>query len=91
MADTLTQLPNKGNQKTTHESNYIRETMSEINHIKEISEGMFPINFKIIFQYQRKYPSLTAKFNTSKYKRASFHGGSYNHFTLITCEDKKIC
>ena len=29
--DALSQLPNKGNQNTTHKSNYTMETMSEIN------------------------------------------------------------
>ena len=37
-------LHNNGNQKTTQESNYIKENMSEINDIVELPEGIFPIN-----------------------------------------------
>ena len=43
--DSLSQLPNNGNQNTTHESNYTMETMSEINYKGELSEGTFPIKF----------------------------------------------
>ena len=35
--------------------------MSEINDIEELLEGVFPINLKLINQYQRKYPSLMNK------------------------------
>ena len=60
--DSLSQLPNNGNQNTTHESNYTMETMSEINDKEELSEGKFLIKFKIIDQYQWKYPGLMDKF-----------------------------
>ena len=34
-------LPINGNKKNTHESNYIKENMSEINDIVEFPEGVF--------------------------------------------------
>ena len=41
-------------------------------------------------QYQWKYHSLIAKYNTGKYKNGSFHGGSNIHFNLIKYEDKIV-
>ena len=38
--------------------------MSEINDIKELSEGILPINLKLIDQYQCKYPCLMDKYET---------------------------
>ena len=37
-------LPINGNQKTTHYTNKIMENISNIINIKELSEGLFPIN-----------------------------------------------
>ena len=37
----LSWLPNCGNQKTTQESTYRNENMSEINDIVELTEGMY--------------------------------------------------
>ena len=53
-ADTLSQLPNNGNQDTTHEETYATETMSEIYDIKELPEGTFPLYFYLIDLYQRE-------------------------------------
>ena len=53
VADALSQLPNNGNKKTTHESTYTTETMPELYDIDEIPEGTFPILFNIIDRYQR--------------------------------------
>ena len=72
MVDSLSNFPNNWNQKATQEYNYITETMSEINDTEELSKGKFPINFKIIDQYQQKYPGLMAKFKTGKYKSGYF-------------------
>ena len=60
--DALSQLTNSSNQNTTHESNYTMETMSEINNKEELSEGKFLIKFKIIDQYQWRYPGLMDDF-----------------------------
>ena len=46
-------IPLNGNQETTQNSTYQREIMSEINDIKELPEGTFPINLKLIQKYQR--------------------------------------
>ena len=62
MADVPSQLPNNGNQNTKHDSNYFAKLFSVINDIEELSEGTFPITFKINDQYEQKDPSLTAKF-----------------------------
>ena len=53
VADALSQLPNNGNQKTTHESTYTTETMSELYDINELPYGKFPLSLKIIYRYQR--------------------------------------
>ena len=50
------------NQETTQKFTYQQETVSEINDIKELSEGIFPINLKSIPKYQRSEPSITAKY-----------------------------
>ena len=35
--------------------------MLEINDIKLLPEGIFPVNLKITYQYQGKYPSIMDK------------------------------
>ena len=52
--DALSQLPNNGNQETTHESTYTMEKMSELYDIEELTEGMIPVSFKLIDHYQRE-------------------------------------
>ena len=49
VAYALLQLPNNGNQSATKKFNYIKETVYETNDKEELSEGTFPINFKIMF------------------------------------------
>ena len=61
--------------------------MSEINDTKELHEGGFPINLKLIDQYQRKEPGLMAKYNMGMYQTGYFRGGSNINPSLITCED----
>ena len=72
MEDALSRFSNNGNQKTTQESTYITENMSEINDIEESSKSNYPNNFKWIDQYQRKDLRLMAKYKTGYYKRALF-------------------
>ena len=64
--------------------------MSEIYGIKYFSEGMFPIKFEIIYQYELKDPSLTAQLKTGRYKSGSFHVGSNTNFNIWMCEDKIV-
>ena len=64
--------------------------MSEINDTQERPEDIFFINFKIIDQYQQKYPSLEAIYTTGTYQKGSFCGGSNIQLNLITCKDKIV-
>ena len=59
MTYALSLLIINDNKKTKHDSNYIMETLSEINDTKELYKGKFTITLKIIDQYQQKYSSLT--------------------------------
>ena len=43
VADALSRLPNNGNKKTTHESTYTTENMSEIYDIDELPDGTITI------------------------------------------------
>ena len=61
LADALSRLPNNGNQKTTHESTYTTETMSELYDNNELPEYMFTLSFNIIDRYQREEPFLLGK------------------------------
>ena len=62
--------------------------MSEINDIKEIPEGTFPINLKFIEKYQRSEPSIIAKYKDGTHHKGSSSGGSNIDLKLITCKDK---
>ena len=64
--------------------------MSEINDTKEIPEGIFPINLKLIYQYQLKDLSLITKYKNHTYKTGYFYGVSNIYFNLITCEDNIV-
>ena len=48
VTDRLSRTPLNGNKETTQKSTYQQEIVSEINDIKEIPEGTFPINLKFI-------------------------------------------
>ena len=62
--------------------------MSEINDIKEIPEGTFPINLKFIKKYQRAEPSMKDKYKDDIHQQGSFRWGSNIDIKLITCRDK---
>ena len=64
--------------------------MSEINDTKEIPEGNFPINLKIIEQHQQKYPRLVAKYKEGAYHTSSFRGVSNIDINLIDCGDNIV-
>ena len=59
--------------------------MSELNYTKNLFESIFPIRFKIIYQYQCKYPGLMAKFKTSRCINGSFCGVINKYFNLKSC------
>ena len=62
-------MTSNGNQENTHKSNYQKEIMSEINDIKELLEGTFPINIKLIQKYQQMEPSIKAKYKDGTYHK----------------------
>ena len=64
--------------------------MSDINDTEEFSEGDFPIDFKTIDQYQRKYPSLLAKYEMVTYKKGYFCGDSNTQLKLIIHKDNVV-
>ena len=64
--------------------------MSEINDTKELPEGIFPINYKLIDQYQIKGPRLKAKYKMGTYQKGSFCGVSHLDLHLTTCEDNIV-
>ena len=61
--------------------------MSEINYTKELPEGIFSIELKLIDQYQRKYPILKDNYKMGTYNKGSFNGGSNINLNYISCED----
>ena len=65
MAGILSMFPINWNQDITQESTYDREFMPEITDIRELPEGIFHINLKLIDPYQWKYPSLMAKYKSN--------------------------
>ena len=64
--------------------------MSEINDTEELTEVNFPINLKLIEQYQRKDPSLKDKCELGAYQKGYFQGGINIHINLIMCKDKVV-
>ena len=81
---TLSRFTINGNHQTTHESTYAKEIMSKINDTKKLPED-FPINLKLIYQYQRKDPSLMNKYKKCIYKTGSFRRGCNINLNLIMC------
>ena len=59
--------------------------MSEINDIKELPEGAFPINLMLIQKYQRAEPIIIAKYKDGTYHNGFFRGGGNIDLNLITC------
>ena len=64
--------------------------MSEINEIKEVPEGTFPIDLKLIHRYQLAEPSLMDKYEDGTYHKGSFCGDIYEYLSLVTCKDKIV-
>ena len=71
VSERLSRIPLNGNQETTQKSTYQQEIVSEINDIKEIPEGTFPINLKFIKKYQQAEPSMKAKYKDNTYQQGS--------------------
>ena len=64
--------------------------VSEIDNIKEIPDGNFPINLTLIQRHQRVEPSLMAKYKDGTYHKSPFRGIISNNLSLITCEDNIV-
>ena len=64
--------------------------MTEINDTKEIPEGTFPVNLKLIKQHQQTEPSLLSKYKDGTYHTGYFHGESNIYLNLIKCEDNIV-
>ena len=62
--------------------------MAEINEIKELPEGNFPINLKFIQQHQQSQPRIISKYKYGIYHKVFFRGCGNDKIKLITCEDK---
>ena len=82
--DALSRSPLNGDQETTQKSSYKKETVSYINDNKEIHEGYFSINFKLIEKYQRTEPRLMDKYKYGTYHKGYFIGGNNIDISLIT-------
>ena len=64
--------------------------MSEINDIKELSNGTFLISLKLIRKYQREEPSIIDKYKDGTYHKGYFCGGSNIDIEVITCKDSFV-
>ena len=58
MTDSMYRLLSNRLPKSTHESNYIAETLLEMYDIKEIRNGKFLLKFTFINDYQWEYPGI---------------------------------
>ena len=62
--------------------------MSEPFHIDKVPEGMFPINFIIVYQYTCVVTGLMDKLKSAKYKHNCFHARRNNNLNLLMCENR---
>ena len=78
------------NQETTWMFSYTKEIVSYINDIKEIPEGTFRINLKMISTYQWMEPRLVTKYKNDTHHIGSFRGVRNINISLVTCEDNTV-
>ena len=64
--------------------------MSEIDDIKEIPEGTFPINLKLIQRHQQVESIQMDKYKYCSYNKGYFCGGSNDNIIHIKCKDKIV-
>ena len=60
----MSRLPSNGQPKSTHESNYVTETLLENYYVEEILNGTFPPKFTYIDHYQWEHPGIKSKFKS---------------------------
>ena len=63
------------------------EIISEIGYIEEWTEGIFPINLKLIGQFRQKDHRLMAKYHKCIYNTGSFFVRVNINLNFIMCED----
>ena len=90
VAGVLSIFTVNGNQKTTQECTHKKRIVSEINDIKELTDGIFSINIKLINHYQRKDPCLKSVYDIVTYHNSYFRCVSNIYINLITCEDNIV-
>ena len=62
----MSRLPSKKQPRSTHESNYVTETLLEMYGIEEIPNGIFPLKFTTINHYQWGNPCVQARLLSAK-------------------------
>ena len=60
-ADDMSRLLSNGQPQSTHESNYVTETLLEMYDIEELLNGTFPLKFTNTDHYQPEDPSIKPK------------------------------
>ena len=54
----MSRLLSNGQPKSTHESNYITETLLEMYEVEKLPDGTLPLKCTTINHYQRYYPGI---------------------------------
>ena len=65
------------------------KNMSKLYNIKELTEGMFPLSFNLVYRCQREDPFLTEKPKCAEYTKGYFCRGR-NTIDLIMYKDKIV-
>ena len=86
--DAQSRLPVDGNKYYIDKSTYTTENMSKSYNIEELSEGTFPLTFKIIDHQLWEYPGLMVKLKCATYK-LDFRRGR-NNAQLVLYKDKIV-
>ena len=67
------------------EINVTREQLAERYSVDQLDGNMFPLTYRTIHKYQRKYKELVEKLKCANYHTKSFRGGG-NTFTYCLVE-----
>ena len=60
----MSRLPSNGQPKSTHDSNYVTETLLEIYDVEELPNVKFPLKFTTIDHCQPEDPGIKSKFKS---------------------------
>ena len=58
LAGFISRLPSNIQPKSTHQSNYITETLLEMYEVEKLPDGTLPLKCTTINHYQRYYPGI---------------------------------